>query len=78
MVFGFPLVGQKTPGQALKRATPQQILDDIRAITAMMDEPMGRWLGTWTHIDTLLAEPLAADALSFIAAQSRISLEGRR
>jgi hypothetical protein len=78
VVFGFPLVGQKTPGQALKRATPQQILDDTRAITAMMDEPMGRWLGTWTQIDTLLAEPIVTDALNFIAAQSRISLEGRR
>jgi hypothetical protein len=47
VVFGFPLVGQMTRAQALRRLTPQQMLDDLRRLAFMMDPAVGCWLSSW-------------------------------
>lgn len=78
VVFGFPLPGQiNTTGQR-RRATPQQILDDIRTLAAAMNGSVATWLDAWVELDQLLADTRVAAALALKARDPGISLEGRR
>jgi hypothetical protein len=78
VVFGFPLPGQLTADGERRRATPHQILDDTKALTAAMNLSVEEWLNIWANIDQLLADPRVASALAFKARDKGISLEGRR
>jgi hypothetical protein len=78
VIFGFPLVGQLTSNGQHRRLTPHQLLDDTRALIGFINEPVGQWVDTWNDIDTMLTDPLAAQALAFMDRQPRIIMEGRR
>jgi len=78
VVFGFPLPGQMTADGKHRRLTPRQLLDDVRTLATMMDVAVGSWMASWVDADTLLADPLAGNALAFMDRQPRISLEGLR
>jgi hypothetical protein len=78
VVFGFPLPGFRTADGRARRATPHQILDDVRGLTGMMSQVAGDWLASWTRIDQLLADPLVDAALTYMDTRSRLAMEGRR
>ncbi|MDR2564460.1 MAG: hypothetical protein LBC97_00080 [Bifidobacteriaceae bacterium] len=78
VVFGFPLPGFRTRDGRARRATPHQILDDVRSLAGMTSRAARDWLGSWDRIDSLLADPLADAALAYMGTRPRLAMEGRR
>lgn len=75
VVFGFPLVGERTADGRQQRRSPQLVLEDVRTLADTVDRDVTGWIRTWTAADDLLREPLARRALDHIARQPGVALQ---
>lgn len=65
VVFGFPQPGQRGRSSKQIRRSPALLLQDARNLVGYTDPAMQTWLGKWTDIDQLLADPLAQAAIAY-------------
>jgi hypothetical protein len=74
VVFGFPLVGERSRDGRQRRLAPAVLLEDVRTLADLVDPAVAAWLRDCDAVDRLVAHPLAGRALDHIAGQRGVVL----
>jgi hypothetical protein len=64
VVFGVHQIGERD-GTKLVRQSPHSMIADVRALIAHLAPDMKAWLDTCKHVEELLGDQLAVDALAY-------------
>ena len=69
IVFGIHQNGERDPDRKFRRQAPLDALTDLRRLTGHLQPRLAGYLNRCEHVDELLADPRAAEALLFAKAR---------